>query len=154
MMSDDISRLDRIEAQLEKLATALSSTQGTVATVQAGLTGLENSFKSVTLAIDRLSQRGMANWPVYLSAIAVIIIIGTLALTPTYTHSRSNGERIDKFFEMELQQAFERGTLQAQISKLENGNPNHEARINGLEREVFSSKIEHSFKKSGGGVIR
>jgi hypothetical protein len=135
----DSPRLDRIETQLETLTAALSSTQADVATIAAGLKNLEGAFHSVTDSVDRLAQRGMANWPVYLSAVIVIILVGTLALTPTYKSTSANTERIDKFFEIHLEQAHDRGRREHQIES--------------LEREVFSSKIEHSFKK-GSGVIQ
>ena len=65
----DTPRLDRIETQLETLTAALSATQADVSAIAAGLNSLEGSFKSVIMSVDRLSQRGMANWPVYLSAV-------------------------------------------------------------------------------------
>jgi hypothetical protein len=134
----DTPRLDRIETQLETLTTALSATQADVSAIAAGLNSLEGSFKSVTASVDRLAQRGMANWPVYLSAVIVIILVGTLALTPTYKSTSDNTERIDKFFEIHLEQAHDRGRREHQIES--------------LEREVFSRKVEHSFKTGSGPV--
>ena len=136
---EDTPRLDRIETQLESLTAALSATQADVSAIAAGLNSLEGSFKSVIMSVDRLSQRGMANWPVYLSAVIVMILVGTLALTPAYKSTAVNASRIDTFFEIHLDQAHDRGRREHQIES--------------LEREVFSSKIEHSFKK-GSGVIQ
>lgn len=136
---EDTPRLDRIETQLETLTAALSATQADVSAIAAGLNNLEGAFKSVTSSVDRLAQRGMANWPVYLSAAIVIILVGTLALTPTYKATSTNSARIDTFFEVHLDQAHDRGRREHQIEA--------------LERAVFSQKVEHSFKK-GGGVIQ
>ena len=131
----DTSRLDRIETQLETLTAALSATQADVSAIAAGLNSLEGSFKSVITSVDRLAQRGMANWPVYLSAIFVIVVIGTLAVTPAYKSTTVNASRIDKLFETQLAQAHNRGRRENQIES--------------LEREVFSRKVEHSFKTGG-----
>jgi hypothetical protein len=136
---EDTPRLDRIETQLESLTAALSATQADVSAIAAGLNSLEGSFKSVIMSVDRLSQRGMANWPVYLSAVIVMILVGTLALTPAYKSTAANASRIDNFFEIHLDQAHDRGRREHQIEA--------------IERAVFSSKIEHSFKK-GSGVVQ
>ena len=135
----DTPRLDRIETQLETLTAALSATQADVSAIAAGLNSLEGSFKSVITSVDRLAQRGMANWPVYLSAIFFIVVIGTLAVTPAYKATTVNASRIDKLFETQLSQAHNRGRRENQIES--------------LEREVFSRKVEHSFKK-GNGVVQ
>ena len=138
-------RIERIETQIEKLAESQSVAHAEIAKLAAGQHAIHESFGTISRALDQQAQRSQANWPVYLSAIAVIVIIGTLSLTPAYQAISKNAARLDDTYRHEMQQAEVRGEmnsgvaqLQHQVDALKIGNPSHLARIQGLERAVFN----------------